>query len=255
MGRKSGIDWTDATWNPWYGCTKVSTGCKHCYAQRDMLRYGKNFDVVTKAQPGTFYSPDKWTDENLLIFVCSWSDFFHEAADEWRAEAWEIIKRNPQHTFQILTKRTERILEHLPPDWEYGYPNVWLGTSAADQHEADARMDELLAVPAKLHWVSVEPLVGPLNLINWLYKGGPRPGLKWVVVGGESGTGTEWRDMRHDWVDVLFEECQTFEIAFFFKQWAGRKKSDVENNRYKGKVWHEMPEVVKPDEKKQEALF
>ena len=255
MGRNSGIDWTDATWNPWYGCTKVSTGCKHCYAQRDMLRYGKNFDVVTRAQPGTLYSPDKWTDEDLLIFVCSWSDFFHEAADEWRPEAWAIIKRNPQHTFQILTKRVDRILEHLPPDWEYGYPNVWLGASAADQPEADARMDDLLAVPAVLHWVSVEPLVGPLSLINWLYKGGPRPGLKWVVVGGESGAGKEWRDMRHEWVDTLFDECQMFEIPFFFKQWAGQKKKDVVNNRYKGKVWNEMPAVARADEKKQEALF
>jgi len=236
------------------GCTKVSTGCKHCYAQRDMLRYGKNFDVVTKAKPATFYAPDKWADENLLIFTCSWSDFFHEAADEWRPEAWEIIKRNPQHTFQILTKRTERILDCLPSDWECGYENVWLGTSAAGQGEADARMSELLAVPAALHWVSAEPLVAPLRLIDWLYKGGPRPGLKWVVVGGESGVGTEWRDMRHEWVDVLFDECQMFEVAFFFKQWAGKRKSGVESNRYKGKIWHEMPEMVKMD-KKQDALF
>jgi protein gp37 len=253
MGRKTAIDWCDATWNPWYGCQKVSAGCKHCYAQRDMLRFGKNFDVVTKAKDGTFFAPDKWTDEPLIIFVCSWSDFFIEDADFWRDEAWEIIRRNPQHIFLLLTKRIERVEMCLPDDWGEGYPNVWLGVSVANKDEV-YRLPLALEIPAALHFISAEPLVGEIEIFEYLYKGGFRPGYKWVIVGGESGVGTEWRDLKIEWVDKTYQDCQNADVAFFFKQWAGRKKKGVVNNRYKGQVIHEMPENTTL-EPKQDALF
>jgi len=253
MGRKTGISWTDATWNPWMGCKKISAGCKNCYAQRDMLRFGKNFDVVTRAKDKTFYAPDKWTDAPLLIFVCSWSDFFIEDADFWRDEAWRIIKRNPQHTFQLLTKRIERVEMCLPEDWGDGYPNVWLGVSVANKDEV-YRIPLALEIPAALHFVSAEPLVGPIEIFDYLYKGGLRPGVRWVIVGGESGVGTEWRDLKIEWVDKVYSDCQNAEVAFFFKQWSGRKKKGVVNNRYKGQVFHEMPENTTL-ETKQSALF
>ncbi len=253
MGRKSGVDWCDASWGPWYGCRKTSAGCKHCFAQRDMLRFGKNFDVVTRSKDKTFYAPDKWTDAPLVIFVCPWSDFFIEDADLWRDEAWRIIKRNPQHTFLLLTKRIERVEMCLPDDWGDGYPNVWLGVSVANQDEV-YRIPLMLEIKAALHFVSAEPLIGPIEIFEYLYKGGPRAGVRWTIVGGESGVGTEWRDLRIEWVDKVYQDCQNAEVAFFFKQWSGRKKKGVVNNRYKGQVFHEMPSVIKPDQR-QEALF
>lgn len=253
MGRQTGVDWADASWNPWMGCQKVSVGCKHCYAQRDMLRFGKNFDVVTRTTDKTFNSPDKWTDAPLIIFVCSWSDFFIEDADFWRDEAWAIIRRNPQHTFLLLTKRIERVEMCLPSDWGEGYANVWLGVSVANVDEV-FRIPLALEIPAALHFVSAEPLVGPIEIFEYLYKGGPRPAIKWVIVGGESGVGTEWRDMKPEWVDKIYQDCLNVDVAFFFKQWAGRKKKGVINNRYKGNVIHEMPENTTL-ETKQNALF
>src|SRR3990172_778380 len=125
MGKITGISWTDATYNPWYGCLKVSPGCKQCYMYRDMERYGKDPKVVTRAKPATFNSPLKWT-EPQRVFTCSWSDYFIEQADEWRDEAWDIIRRTPHLTYQILTKRPENIFDRLPADWGNGWPNVFL---------------------------------------------------------------------------------------------------------------------------------
>lgn len=218
-----------------------------------MLRFGKNFDVVTRSKDKTFYAPDKWTDAPLIIFACPWSDFFIEDADFWRDEAWAIIRRNPQHTFLLLTKRIERVEMCLPSDWGEGYPNVWLGVSVANRDEV-YRIPLVLEIPAALHFVSAEPLIGPIEIFEYLYKGGPRPAIKWVIVGGESGVGTEWRDMKPEWVDRIYEDCLNVDVAFFFKQWAGRKKKGVINNRYKGKIIHEMPENTTL-ETKQSALF
>ena len=116
MAESTGIGWTDATWNPWYGCTKVSPGCAHCYMFREQIRYGRDPEVVTRSKT-KFADPLKWT-KGRMIFTCSWSDWFHPAADAWRPEAWEIIKRTPHHTYQILTKRPERIADNLPDDWQ-----------------------------------------------------------------------------------------------------------------------------------------
>lgn len=219
-----------------------------------MTRFGKDFNTVTKAKDGTFYSPDHWK-ESKLIFACVWSDWFIEEADEWRPEAWEIVKRNPHHIFQILTKRPERIQQCLPDDWGYGYGNVWLGISAENQRTLDLRAPDLLQIDAALHFLSAEPLIGPITqLFHYLNIGG-RTGFNWVIVGGESGKGQNWRQMPIEWVDEIFEQCKMAEIPFFFKQWAGEKKPGIVNNRYKGKLYQEMPDPASFRPSPQRPMF
>lgn len=159
------ISWTDETWNPWQGCTKVSPGCAHCYMFRDKKKYGQDPSTVVRSKDPTFYKPLKM-QEPALVFTCSWSDFFHADADTWRAEAWDIIKRTPHLTYQVLTKRPERILDHLPSDWGWrGYPNVWIGTSVENQRWAKVRIPLLMKVPAVVRFLSCEPLLGPVDLL------------------------------------------------------------------------------------------
>lgn len=183
MGRQTGIHWTHRTWNPWRGCHKVSPGCARCYMFREQRRYGHDPTKVTRTK--TWCDPPRWNREaeaagrKFLVFTCSWSDFFIEDADPWRPEAWDVIRRCPNLVFQILTKRPERISKNLPPDWEQGYPNVWVGVSVENQDSA-RRLDHLLAVPALVHWVSAEPLLGPVDFTAWLDR------LDWIVVGAES---------------------------------------------------------------------
>lgn len=179
MGSKTGISWTDSTWNPWRGCHKVSPGCANCYMFRDMQRYGNDPNVVVRSKT-TFRDPVKWK-EPRRIFVCSWSDFFIEEADPWRNEAWQII-RDTKHTFQLCTKRPERIKDCLPNDWGKGYPNVWLGVTGENQTMFDRRVEILLSIPAKIHWVSVEPMLEPIFSDYRKDRA-----LDWVVIGGESG--------------------------------------------------------------------
>lgn len=166
MAQNSKIEWTEATWNPWYGCTKVSPGCKFCYMYREMVRYGRDPRIVTRSKT-KFSDPLKWVRAGKapqFCFTCSWSDFFIEAADEWRPEAWKIISDTPEITYQILTKRPELVRDRLPADWGDGYENVWLGVSAENQEYADERIPLLLKIPAAVRWVSAEPLLGPIDL-------------------------------------------------------------------------------------------
>lgn len=205
MGKQTNIQWCTATWNPWYGCHRVSPGCAYCYADREMSRYGRNFDWVTRASDPTFYSPLRWK-EPQLIFTCSWSDFFIEEADGWRDKAWEVIADTPQHIYLVLTKRIDRPSEDLVP-WEADarrdvFPNLCLMTTVENQRQADERIPQLLEIPARWHAVSVEPLLGPMSLsclgLGWrvpqklppgqgLWKAGSMKGVDWVIVGGESG--------------------------------------------------------------------
>ena len=180
MGATTGISWADATWNCWQGCTKVSAGCAHCYMYREKTQYGQDPSIVVRSKPATFNAPLKW-DAGKRVFVCSWSDFFHEAADAWRADAWSIIRQRTDLTFLILTKRIERAMACLPwgagladprtgPRKAAAWPNVWLGCSIEDQATADARIPLLLQTPAHVHFVSCEPLLGPVDLSKWLEK-------------------------------------------------------------------------------------
>jgi protein gp37 len=251
MGRSSKIEWTDATWNPWQGCTKVSPACANCYMFSDMRRYGKDPTVVRRSKDPTFFLPLKKlrTGEHAIpsgfkVFTCSWSDWFHERADAWRPKAFSVIQQRPDVIFQILTKRPERIEECLPPDWGEGYPNVWLGTTVEDQQRADERIPWLLKVPAAVRFLSCEPLLGPIDL--WpLFKNSRicehcgkmgRDGLAcehcdrtgfayWpiqqVIAGGESGHNA--RPTHPAWVRSLRNQCshagQGAGVPFFFKQW------------------------------------
>jgi protein gp37 len=245
MSERTGIAWTQATWNPWYGCTKVSAGCDHCYMFREMRQYGRDPEVVTRSKT-KFAEPLRWR-EPRRIFTCSWSDWFHKAADPWRDEAWAIIKATPQHTYQILTKRPGRIARHLPPDWGTGYPNVWLGTSIESQEQA-FRVGQLLQVHAAIHWLSCEPLIGPLTFDNEpdeLSTAGPWSDLDlidWLVVGGESGPNGVRREMDLAWAADLQRQCREAGTPFFFKQQSG-PKSEMTDGVPPELLVREYPEV------------
>lgn len=275
MGETTGIEWAGATWNPWMGCHKVSAGCKNCYMFRDMPHYGKDPNVVVRSKT-TFDAPLKWAKSGKVapgtrIFTCSWSDWFIAEADPWRDEAWEIVRRTPEYTYLILTKRPERIWNALPDDWGAGYPNVWLGTSAENQTQADKRIHVLRSIPAAVHFVSAEPLLGPIDLTAVRFgtsysSGEPTPWnysaleyryvfgdegdaelwpIKWVITGGESAL----KDARYcdlDWVRAIRDQCQSAGVALFHKQHGGTRKIDgVWGGRaLDGRTWDEFPATV-----------
>jgi len=233
MGESTGIQWTDATWNPWHGCHKISAGCKNCYMFRDKARFGLDPNIVQRSKTA-FHAPLGWKDPKR-IFTCSWSDFFIEEADSWRDEAYWVIRATPQHTYQILTKRPYRIVGRWP---EPVLQNVWLGVSVEDQATADARIPELLDIPAALRFVSYEPALGPVDFLNlrqdvafraggrrnvlsgWTDLSGAEPrehrGLDWVIVGGESGPNA--RVFQLQWARDAIEQCRAAGVACFVKQ-------------------------------------
>lgn len=236
MSQSTGIEWTQATWNPWRGCTKVSPGCDHCYMFRDQRRYGHDPEIVVRSKT-TFTAPLKWA-EPRLIFTCSWSDWFHKDADPWRDEAWDIIRRTPQHTYQILTKRPGRIHRHLPADWGGGYPNVWLGVSVESQAEV-FRVRQLTDTPAAVRFISAEPLLGPLDVTEYL------TGIAWLIAGGESGPAH--RPCDPEWLRWLRDQCEDYLVAFFLKQLGGwPDKRGGEKATLDGRRWTEMPRAVAP---------
>jgi len=221
MGETSNIEWCDSSHNFWYGCKKVSQGCAHCYAEREMTKFGRDFKAITRAKG--FDKPLSWK-EPAKVFVNSWSDFFIEEADPWRAEAWDIIRRTPHLTYQILTKRPENILDRLPKDWGTGWPNVWLGVSAEDQENADKRIQQLLEIPAAIRFVSAEPLLGPIWFEQSIYMAERLPesegwGLDWIIVGGESGPNCRPMDLA--WARSIRDECKEAGVTFFMKQMGG----------------------------------
>lgn len=229
MGKETHIQWTEKTWNPIQGCRKVSAGCKNCYMFSDKRRYGQNPEFVARSSDATFYAPLKWKEPSL-IFTCSWSDWFIEEGDAHRAEMWDVIRRTPHHTYQILTKRPERIAEHLPSDWGDGWPNVWLGVSVENQDAADRRIPQLLRVPAKVRFLSCEPLLEAVDLSAFqpfrAYRNDPPKlddlrgiaagRIDWVIVGGESGSGA--RECNLAWIDSLMSQCSEADVPVFVKQ-------------------------------------
>jgi protein gp37 len=252
MGKNSAIEWCDHTWNPWYGCHKVSAGCKNCYMFRDMQRTRFKPNVVTRAKPATFREPLSWK-EPKKIFTCSWSDFWIEEADEWREEALQIIADTPHLVYQILTKRPERILDWLDeacwpvsgcPIGIDGLPdNVWLGISAENQEQYNKRIKYLLDVPCKVRFVSAEPLLNEINLSFHQMKFYEREMIDWVITGGESGPENKIRKAKLDWFRSIRDQCQESGIAFFHKQHGGsRKINGVWGGReLDGRTWDEFP--------------
>lgn len=231
MADKTGIEWTDATWNPVTGCAKVSAGCKHCYAERNWPRMtklvpayaGRAFtNVATHAD--RLLQPLSWKRPRR-IFVNSMSDLFHQDIhDDFIGMVFRTMARAPQHTFQVLTKRAERmqrLLTHpkmrgFVGDAPWPLPNVWIGVSVEDQATADKRIPLLLDTPAAVRWISAEPLLAPIDLAEHGLHGGPGQ-LDWVVVGGESGP--KARPMHPEWARGLRDQCAAAAVPFLFKQW------------------------------------
>ena len=213
---KTGIEWTDLTWNPVTGCTKTSPGCAHCYAERITLRFKRGprylpgeSEIVL--HPERLAKPLGWRAPRR-VFVCSMSDLFHEDVPvEFIRRVLFTCRATTQHTYQVLTKRHERLAELAAAlDWP---PNVWVGVSVENQRWADARIPALLTVPATVRFISAEPLLKPVVLAPYL------DSLQWVIVGGESGPNA--RPMDAAWARAIRDECAHAGVAFFFKQWGG----------------------------------
>ena len=243
MSANTGIEWTDRTWNPLTGCTKVSPGCDHCYAKTMHERFHGpgSFDTIT-LHPDRLGQPSRWRKPSR-VFVNSMSDLFHQdVPDEYIARVFSAMRCTPKHTFQVLTKRHARMRSLMNSEafrervWELGgvggrfgakyphlrtwpTPNVWLGVSVEDQKWADIRIPALLDTPAAVRFLSCEPLLGPVDLNPWLQcpDCGQNHGLRWVIVGGESGRGA--RPMHPDWARSLRDQCVAAGVPFLFKQW------------------------------------
>ena len=239
MAANSNIEWTEHTWNPITGCLKVSQGCKHCYAERmaRRLKAMGSARYVNGFEPTLHHdlvdAPRQWKKPRL-VFVNSMSDLFQvDAPVEFIQAVFETMRETPQHTYQILTKRSERLRELAPrlpwPD------NVWMGVSVEDER-VRTRIDDLRAVPARVRFLSCEPLIGPLRKLSL-------SGLHWVIVGGESGPGA--RPMQRGWVESLREQCSSAGVPFFFKQWGGVRK-DLTGRQLDGRTYDEMPRRVIP---------
>lgn len=225
MATKSNIQWTDATWNIARGCTKVDQDCKYCYMYRQSLdntRYEPKEVVRTKT---VFNFPLKYKETKSavwpgqpLIFTSSLTDFFHEAIDSYRHEAWEIIRRCPHLTFQILTKRPERVNDHLPEDWGEGYPNVWIGTSVGS-NKGKSRLHSLFEIPAKTRFVSFEPMHENI-VLDW-YEKRNLDKIHWAIIGGESGNENgkyRYRPCEVHWIDDLASTLSENGVPVFIKQ-------------------------------------
>ena len=233
----SGIEWTDVTWNPVTGCTKVSPGCAHCYAERGTLRFKRGpafLPGVTEIQlhHDRLEQPLRWRKPRR-VFICSMSDLFHEQVpDSYIERVLKVCAATPQHTYQILTKRAERMKDFAA--WYGGFPpNVWAGVSVENQVFADRRIPDLLATPAQVRFLSCEPLLRPLALAPYL------PGIQWVIVGGESGPRA--RPMEPDWVRTIRGDCSRAGVPFFFKQWGGRSPK-AGGRELDGQLYSEFPE-------------
>ena len=237
MASKSTIEWTEATWNPVTGCNKISPGCKNCYAERMAKRlkamgqsnYQNGFKLTL--QPHMLEVPLRWRKPQT-IFVNSMSDLFHKDVPlEYIRQVFSVMKRAHWHRFQVLTKRADR-LEELAPHLEWA-PNVWMGVSVESQKYVP-RIDHLRRTRAKTKFLSLEPLLGPLNDLDLTR-------IDWVIVGGESGFGA--RPMLVDWVTSIREQCLDAGVAFFFKQWGGVQKK--RNGRtLEGRTWDDMPSAI-----------
>ena len=231
------IEWTESTWNPVTGCTKISSGCANCYAERMAKRlqamgqpnYQNGFDV--SCHDHVLEQPLSWKKPRT-VFVNSMSDMFHEDVPErFIAAVFDVMKRAHWHRFQVLTKRDQRMAEVASRlDWP---SNVWMGVSV-ENRKARSRIDSLQTVPAAVRFLSLEPLLESVGEIAL-------SGIHWVIVGGESGPGA--RPMDEAWVQEIKSQCEVADVPFFFKQWGGVNKKKT-GRLLRGRVWEEMPATV-----------
>ncbi|MDP2673545.1 MAG: phage Gp37/Gp68 family protein [Dehalococcoidia bacterium] len=242
MAQRSTIEWTETTWNPVTGCTKVSPGCAHCYAETFAERfrgvpghpYERGFDLQLRRE--RLQQPLTWRQPRM-IFVNSMSDLFHEdVAEDYIREVFHVMRKAHWHTFQVLTKRAERLADLAP---RLPWPrNVWMGVSVENQRWT-SRIDDLRRVAAKVRFLSCEPLLGPLKL--------DLHGIHWAIVGGESGPRA--RRMNPDWVRDIRQQCAEAGVAFFFKQWGAHNEAGERVGKGRagrlldGRVWGGMPMV------------
>lgn len=240
MISKSKIEWTEASWNPITGCTKISAGCTNCYAERLTIRlkamgqpkYRNGFEV-TLHEGALQYPLEIKTPKT--IFVNSMSDLFHEDVPiEYIKKVFDIMKQASWHRFQVLTKRADRLAE-LSPLLEWS-SNIWMGVTV-ENNDCISRIDHLRKTDAHIKFLSLEPLLGPLFDINLT-------NIDWVIVGGESGPGA--RPMKEEWVRDIRDSCQKLNIPFFFKQWGGVNKKKA-GKTLDGRIWNELPPVAKQD--------
>jgi len=241
MGSFSRIEWTTHTFNPWWGCTKVSDGCKFCYAEALSKRYGYTFwgpkNPRRVMSENHWREPLRWDIEaarqgvRSRVFCASMADVFEDDAPTGQlARLWELIQETPNLDWQLLTKRPHLIASKLPKDWGAGYANVWLGTSIEDDRVLE-RVEHLAAVPSVVHFLSVEPLIGPIDDL-------PLGNIQWVIVGGESGP--KARPMNVEWVQSIHRQCRAAHVPFFFKQWGGVNKKKA-GRMLDGRTYDEMP--------------
>jgi protein gp37 len=239
MSEKSSIEWTDATWNPVRGCTKISPGCKHCYAETFAERfrgvpghpYEQGFDL--RLIPEKLAEPLKWAQPKM-IFVNSMSDLFHEdVPDGYVEQVARVMTMADWHTYQVLTKRADRLAEMLATKLAFAakQTHIWWGVSVEDRKYGLPRIDALRRAPAAMRFLSIEPLLEDLGEVDLT-------GLDWAIVGGESGHGA--RPMEKAWVDNLRERCLKAKVPFFFKQWGGVQKSK-HGRELDGKTYDAMP--------------
>lgn len=217
MGKESAIQWTDATWNIAVGCTKVDEDCKFCYMYRESLN-GTRYNPLVARRTKTVFNLPTRIKEPSKIFVSSLTDWGLPEIDSYRDEMWEIIRNHDRHTYQMLTKRTERLGITLPSDWVDGYKNVWLGTSVGSQKSIH-RVDELFQHRAQVYTISVEPMWGPVDLQLYKRKW-PGHGL-WVIIGGESGNDNgkyRYRECKMEWIESVIKQCRLNNAACFVKQ-------------------------------------
>lgn len=257
MAEKSKIQWTDATWNIARGCTKVDEDCKFCYMYRDGERY--NYDAKSVIKTKTVFNlplkhkqtiSDVWGGKPL-IFTSSLTDVFHEDIDPFRNEVWDIIRKCPHLIFQILTKRPERIKDHLPADWGEGWDNVWLGTSVGSD-KSTHRMVELAKIECKIKFLSLEPLHSEIDLnsvtthIKFLNEDFyVLPAFDWVIVGGESGNETgkyQYRRCKLEWIEDIIKSCKEAKVPVFVKQLGTHLSKELKLKDRHGGDMEEWPE-------------
>jgi protein gp37 len=243
MASSTAIEWTDATWNPVTGCTKISAGCDHCYAERFSERFRgtpghpfeNGFDLTLR--PERIDQPLRWR-EPRMIFVNSMSDLFHkQVPKEFIESACDTMERAHWHTFQILTKRSSLMRDFLRRRYgeSRGPSHMWFGVSVEDGNKK-SRIRHLQDAPAGVRFLSIEPLIGPIGTLDLT-------GIDWVIVGGESGPGA--RPMNREWVREVRDQCREKKVAFFFKQWGGlRPKSG--GRKLDGREWSQFPKVPPP---------
>lgn len=265
MGEQTLITWTNHTFNPWIGCTKISAGCTHCYAETLMdtrmgrVQWGPQ-GLRVRTSSDNWKQPLRWNRKaaqdgvRRKVFCASLADVFEDHAsisDVWRADLFNLIDQCPALDWLLLTKRPENIRPMVPGVWiDKGFPaNVWIGTTAEDQPAADRRVPVLLSLPARVRFLSCEPLIGPIDLKGWIYTNGlwvdGDNRVDWVIAGGESGHGA--RAMDPDWARGLRDQCAAAAVPFFFKQWGSAGGDPTQHHGgdvLDGRRWQAFPNRV-----------